>query len=286
MFIICLAVALTCQTNLFAKVKSDKIKPQWLTRVVPESKSGTYIFVRAHGEGPDLVTAKQVAFSDLIHRLEVERRVTINTELTIQSNLEMNAGTTNGSYKQEAVMNVSESGRQYQVLCREIDDYYEINNGVYQVDILYTIADKNAFRGSYDDKITVTSKYGAAGFLSIVPGVGQFYKGSIAKGSLIIAGEVLALGGVLLCEETRATNVKYMYEDPKHAAEYNAMATSWETGRNICIGAAAAIYVVNLIDAFATKGAKRVVVKKNRASFNVAPYYDSRSVGMGITMKF
>ena len=284
--IICLAVALICQTNLYAKVKSDKIKPQWVTRELPESKSGTYVFVRAHGEGGSLVTAKQVAFSEMIHKLEVERKVTIDTDLTIQSNLEMNAGSTKSSYKQEAIMNVKESGRQYQVVCREIDEYYEIKDGNYQVDVLYTVADKSLFRGSYDDKITVTTRYGAAGFLSIVPGVAQYYKGSITKGSLIIASEVLALGGVILCENNRATYVKYMSEDPGHAAEYNAMAATWETGRNVFIGAAAAIYVVNLIDAFAAKGAKRVVVKKNRATFNVAPYYDSRSVGMGLTMKF
>jgi hypothetical protein len=284
--IICLAVSLTCQTNLFAKVKSDKIKPQWVTRTVPESISGTYVFVRAHGEGNSLATAKQVAFSELVHKLEVERKVTISTDLTIQERLEMNAEGTSSSYKQEAIMQVSESGRQYQVVCREIDEYYEAGGGIYRVDVLYTVADKNGYRGSYDDKITVTSKYGAAGFLSIVPGAGQIYKGSVAKGSLIIAGEVAALAGVLLCEETRSSYVKKMYEQPKYAVEYNTLADKWETGRNVCIGAAAAIYVVNLIDAFVSKGAKRVVVKNKWANVRAVPYYDSRSVGMGLTMNF
>ena len=48
---ICLTALLCCQTNIIAKSKSDKMRPQWVTRVVPESHSGTYIFVRAHGEG-------------------------------------------------------------------------------------------------------------------------------------------------------------------------------------------------------------------------------------------
>ncbi len=283
---ICLVLSLACQTNLFAKGSSDNIKPQWLTKSLPESISGRYIFVRAHGEGDSLIEAKQVAFSQMINRLEVTRKVTINTELTIQEHLEMNEHQTNSTYNHDVVMNVIENGRQYQVSCREIDDYYEVRGGVYQVDILYTVATTRGLNGSYDDKIEVTSRYGAAGFLSIVPGVGQIYKGSTRKGALIIAGEVAALGGVLLCEETRASYVKKMYEQPKYASEYNSLANTWETGRNICIGAAAAIYVVNLIDAFAADGAKRVIVKKNRANVRAVPYYDSRSFGAAITMNF
>ena len=77
-----------------------------------------------------------------------------------------------------------------------------------------------------------------------------------------------------------------MYEQPKYAAEYNSLADTWETGRNICIGAAAAIYVYNLIDAFTAKGARRVVVKRGRTSLQAAPYIDQRSFGMGLTYKF
>lgn len=288
--IICLTALLCCQTSILAKSKSDRPRPQWVTRAVPESRSGTYIFVRAHGEGASLAGAKQMAFVNMAQKLEQERGLTVNTSVQIQQNLTLTQSQTNSSRyeleQQEITLEVMEKGHKLEIVCREIDDYWEEVDGKYSVDMLYTVTDKNAYGGSYDDQIKVTTSYGAAGFLSIVPSVAQFYKGSVVKGSLILAGEVAAAGGILLCENTRSSYVKKMYEQPKYAAEYNSLADTWETGRNICIGAAAAIYVYNLIDAFTAKGAKRIVVKKGRASLSAVPYADQRSVGMGMRLRF
>ena len=283
---ICLTALLCCQTNIIAKSKSDKLHPQWVTRAVPESHSGTYIFVRAHGEGTSLAGARQMAFVNMAQKLEQERGLTVNTSVLSKEKFTQTQSNTNSSYQQEITMEVTENGHRLEIVCREIDDYWEEVDGKYSVEILYTVTDKNAYGGSYDDQIKVTTSYGAAGFLSIVPSVAQFYKGSVVKGSLILAGEVAAAGGILLCENTRSLYVKKMHEQPKYAAEYNSLADTWETGRNICIGAAAAIYVYNLIDAFTAKGARRVVVKRGRTSLQAAPYIDQRSFGMGLTYKF
>ena len=284
--IICLTALLCCQTNIIAKSKSDKLHPQWVTRAVPESHSGAYIFVRAHGEGASFAGARQMAFVNMAQKLEQERGLTVNTSVLSKEKFTQTQSYTNSSYQQEITMEVTENGHRLEIVCREIDDYWEEVDGKYSVDILYTVTDKNAYGGSYDDQIKVTTSYGAAGFLSIVPSVAQFYKGSVVKGSLILAGEVAAAGGILLCENTRSLYVKKMHEQPKYAAEYNSLADTWETGRNICIGAAAAIYVYNLIDAFTAKGARRVVVKRGRTSLQAAPYIDQRSFGMGLTYKF
>lgn len=284
--LICLTALLCCQTNIIAKSKSDKLHPQWVTRAVPESHSGTYIFVRAHGEGASFAGARQMAFVNMAQKLEQERGLTVNTSVLSKEKFTQTQSYTNSSYQQEITMEVTENGHRLEIVCREIDDYWEEVDGKYSVDILYTVTDKNAYGGSYDDQIKVTTSYGAAGFLSIVPSVAQFYKGSVVKGSLILAGEVAAAGGILLCENTRSLYVKKMHEQPKYAAEYNSLADTWETGRNICIGAAAAIYVYNLIDAFTAKGARRVVVKRGRTSLQAAPYIEQRSFGMGLTYKF
>ena len=283
---ICLTALLCCQTNIIAKSKSDKLHPQWVTRAVPESHSGTYIFVRAHGEGASFAGARQMAFVNMAQKLEQERGLTVNTSVLSKEKFTQTQSNTNSSYQQEITMEVTENGHRLEIVCREIDDYWEEVDGKYSVEILYTVTDKNAYGGSYDDQIKVTTSYGAAGFFSIVPSVAQFYKGSVVKGSLILAGEVAAAGGILLCENTRSLYVKKMHEQPKYAAEYNSLADTWETGRNICIGAAAAIYVYNLIDAFTAKGARRVVVKRGRTSLQAAPYIDQRSFGMGLTYKF
>lgn len=281
-----MAVLMYCPTTLFAGNKSDKLKPKWVTHTLPESRSGTYIFVRGHGEGATLSGAKQQAFVSMSQMLEVERGLTVNTSIQIREKLSQTQSSTSSDYQQEIILDVMEKGHQLKIICREIDEYWEYSKNKYVVDVLYTVADKNTYRGSYDDKIIVTSKYGAAGFLSIIPSLGQFYKGSVTKGCFILGGEILAAGGIILCENTRASYIKKMKEQPQHASEYNSRVDSWETGRNICIGAAAAIYVYNLIDAFATTGAKRIVVEKSKTKLSAMPYVNNQGFGIGFALKF
>ena len=283
---LCLAVLMCSQTYSLAATKSDKLKPKWVTQALPESKSGTYIFVCSHGQGSSLAGAKQQAFVAMSQKLEVERGLTVNTSVQIREQLSQTQSSTSSEYKQEITLDVIENGRKLKIVCREIDDYWEESRGKYEVDVLYTVANTNAYGGSYDDKITVTAKYPGVGFMSLIPSVGQFYKGSVVKGSLILAGEVAAAGGIILCDNTRASYIKKMQEQPKHAAEYNSLADTWETGRNICIGAAAALYIYNLIDAFASTGAKYVVVKQGRSSLSAIPYIDDKSIGVGLAFSF
>lgn len=282
----CVAVLMCCHTTLYAKEKSDKLKPKWVTHALPESKSGTYFFVRATGIAATLEGAKQQALVSMAQKLEQERGLTVNTSVFVKAKTTKNQYGHNAEYTKETEMEVIEKGHQLKIVCREIDQYWIYDDGKYEVHVLYTVADKNRYGGSYDDKITLTSKYGAAGLLSVIPSVGQFYKGSYVKGGLILGGEIIAAGGIILCENTRASYIKKMHEQPKYAAEYNSLADSWETGRNICIGVAAAIYVYNLIDALVTPGARRVKVEPSRVTFAPVPYADNNNIGIGIAMKF
>ena len=282
----CVAVLMCCHTTLYAKEKSDKLKPKWVTHALPESKSGTYFFVRATGIAATLEGAKQQALVSMAQKLEQERGLTVNTSVFVKAKTTQNQYGRNAEYTKETEMEVIEKGHQLKIVCREIDQYWIYDDGKYEVHVLYTVADKNRYGGSYDDKITLTSKYGAAGLLSVIPSVGQFYKGSYVKGGLILGGEIIAAGGIILCENTRASYIKKMHEQPKYAAEYNSLADSWETGRHICIGVAAAIYVYNLIDALVTPGARRVKVEPSRVTFAPVPYADNNNIGIGIAMKF
>lgn len=288
LFLFCLGLLLfSFSAALQSKNKSDRIKPKWVTQELPQSKSGTYIFIRAHGEGTSLAAAKQMAFVDMSQKLESERGLTINTSLEISERMTQNSASTNSEYKQEITLDVSEKGRKLQIVCREIDDYWEYGRYKYQVDVLYTVTDKNNYGGSYDDDIKITTKYCAAGLLSVIPGMGQIYKGSVKKGTAILVGEIVAAGGIILCENTRASYIKKMKEQPKHASEYNSSADTWETGRNVCIGAAAALYAYNLIDALVANGAKRVIVKKKKkAQFALMPYTDLQNAGLCMRLNF
>lgn len=283
--LVSLVALLVCsRTVALAGNKSDRQKPQWVVRSLPASKSGTYVFVRGHGEERSLQAARQMAFVSMSQCLESEHGLVVNTNVHIAERMSQTRSSTSSSMDQEITLDVTEKGHRISMVCREIDEYWIERKGKYEVDVLYTVADRNVYGGSYDDTIVVTAKYGAAGLMSVVPGAGQIYKGSVVKGSLIIAGEVAAVGGIVLCENTRASYIKKMHEQPKYASQYNSLADSWRTGRNVSIGVAGAIYVYNLIDALVSTGAKRVVVKNN--NLKVAPYADAKCVGVGLSFKF
>ena len=275
-------LSITLSTTVYAKTKSDSYKPKWVTQKLPESKSGTYTFIASYGEGVSLDAARQKALANLSTRLEVERGIKINSVLSSKMKETFSSIKNKNDYSEttEIDMVVEERGKEINIVCRVIDEYWEKDRKGYRVHILYTVANKKAYGGSYNDDIVVTTKYGAAGLLSIIPGAGQFYKGANLKGTMFIGCEAVALGGIILCENTRASYRKKMIEQPKFAKEYNNRMDTWETARNICIGAAATVYVINLIDALCTKGAKHVKVKRNIA---LHPFADSNSLGFALT---
>lgn len=282
---VCALMCLACgaQTS-----KSDRIKPQWLTKKLPESKSGTYFFLNAEGMGASLEAARQMALVNLSTRLEHERGLVVSS--TVSGGSVQHRSTQGESYSstREFSMTATEQGKAVNMKCRVIDEYWECRGGTYTCHVLYTIADQNMpDGGSYDDRITLTTSYGARGLvLSIIPGWGQIYKGSTAKGTCILAGEAVCVAGIIVCENQRASYHKKMLEQPRFAQTYNTKSDNWENGRNICIGAAAAVYVYNLIDAVAAKGARRVSVKKARQRFAFYPVADAEHTGMAFSMRF
>lgn len=101
----------------------------------------------------------------------------------------------------------------------------------------------------------------------------------------IVAGQTAS--GDIVCENQRASYVKKMEEQPKFAKEYNSKADNWETGRNICIGVAAGIYIYNIIDAVVAKGKKRIVtghVKGGGLSF--VPFATTDVAGVSLAYSF
>lgn len=268
--------------------KSEHTKPQWLTKKLPESKSGTYFFLNAEGLGASLEAARQMALVNLSTRLEHERGLVVSSTVSSGSTQHRSAQGDSYTSHRDFSMTATEKGKAISINCRVIDEYWECTGGTYTCHVLYTIANQNMpDTGSYDDRISLTTSYGAHGLVrSIIPGWGQIYKGSTTKGACILAGEAVCVAGIIVCENQRASYHKKMLEQPKFAQTYNTKSDNWENGRNICIGAAAALYVYNLIDAVAAKGAKRVVVKKSRPQFALYPIADMEHTGVALSMRF
>lgn len=142
----------------------------------------------------------------------------------------------------------------------------------------------NVIRAYYLVISKTASKNGVAGFLSIIPGAGQFYKGSTGKGIFFLSAVAASAAGIIVCESTRSSYSNKAIEQPKFKKEYSTKADNWETARNICIGVGAAFYVWNIIDAFATKSARaKVAINKNK-TLAIQPFATPQNVGMALSL--
>jgi hypothetical protein len=155
----------------------------------------------------------------------------------------------------------------------------------YRVWVLYEVSDRRAFKPYIPE---YTDRYGGDAFLrsAILPGWGQMYKGSGAKGIWIIAGEVALAAGLVATENLRASYMKKINET--HQADairtYARNADTMKNMRNLCITGAAALYLYSLIDAVAAPGRKRLV--GGERSFSLHPVAGGEYAGIGLVMNF
>ena len=286
--IMAMAASLAVVSAAYCADSSDKMNPKWMTSALPTPKSQGYIFMAAQGTGHTLDEARQHALINLTAKLEHERGLTISSTVNVASN----ASRTNGRHSQiterQFTMECTERGKNITLTTRVIDEYWEQNRaGEYVVTELFTVNDNNNAGGSYNDDIRLTTSYGAAPVVySLIPGVGQFVKGSYLKGGLVMGGTVVGAVATILCENQRADYAKKMREKPQHFDFYRNRKSQWETGRNVAIGVTAAIYIYNLIDAAVAPGRRQVKVKQRRADYAVVPTVFDNGAGMTLAINF
>ena len=135
------------------------------------------------------------------------------------------------------------------------------------------------------ESITVTDQYPFSARAS-VPGMQQLYKGQKTKGIMFIAGEVVCVGGIVVSEGLRTSNINLINSthNAQQRAQYTDKANMWQNVRNGFIAATAAVYVWNVIDALAAKGTR--YVKQGSAQFALAPYANGETVGFAMNIKF
>lgn len=264
--------------------RSDDIRPRWVNSpgdIKRTNTSYSICLVEDYGQVLELLKNSSL--------LALSRTLEQNNSISGVTNRDVNVRNVDGNISSESAISLSfkTDTRVVDFTCKEIASYWEqFSTKQYRYCTLYAVSEPGV--EPVFDNFEITSRYGIHGLWRsmIVPGWGQLYKGSIAKGSAIMVGAAASVGGIILCESTRTSYIKKMHEQPRYAKEYNSMSDSWKTGRNMCIGVAAILYVYNIIDAVATRGAKRVVVKKGRATVHTAPYMDAHSMGMGASIRF
>lgn len=265
--------------------KSDGMKPRWMTSSLPTPKSPGYFLLSAQGVGKSLGEARQMSLYNLTEELEHKRGLRVTSNVSAKEIAERGSGMKIDS---EFTIEITEKGKQIDVTCRVIDEYWERKDGRYVVTRLYAVNDPaKKGKGMNNDSFRKTTSYGAAPvFYSLIPGVGQFYKGSNVKGGLILGGTAVGAAAIIMTENQRAIYARKMKEHPEHIDFYRNKKANWELGRNIAIGATAALYVYNLIDAAVAPGRRRVVVSKHSYDYSIVPFVYDEGVGVSLALNF
>lgn len=278
---------LFCVATVF--VAEAKAKPQWV-KSVPTPKNSTYEFKVVESVGDDYEEARSQSLRHLVSMVEHDDNIAIDEGYEVESKSQRNSDGVSESTKNKVYTLHLKNDVTKTITSEKVAEYWEefdVNGRKsYRLYALYMVQHKN--QAPQFDDVKLTTKYGMRGFARsmIVPGWGQIYKGSPVKGGLILGGAVAVATGIVVTENTRADYVKKMHEQPKFAKVYNSKAADWETARNVCIGAAAALYVYNLIDAVAADGAQRAIVKKRNDNFSFTPMLSTQAAGFSMVYKF
>lgn len=194
--------------------------------------------------------------------------------------VQTNRSIATGDYVEVIDGKVASTTNSLTVKARVEDQYWERVGSVWRVHLLCQVAMHPDSQLQY---VRITDSYGM-GVRGIIPGAAQFYKGDNTKGIIILASEVLLIA---------AGVASYMVSDNYYdkAAGTSVMAdrkfynNQYEKWRDISMYSfigAGAVYVWNIIDAYAVKP------KLKRTMVVAAPMYDYRMncFGIGLTYNF
>ena len=254
-----LCTLLTCSAMGQGAFSSEK--PDWVDGYFKELTNSYLEVVSAYGY--DLESAREKATSQAIAR----RSMATGTEAKVQRiNGEMVVSSSHGVI----------------VKARVVDEYIVHTASGYTVYMLVQTAKNPSL--PYDN-VSVTDRYGFSA-RALVPGMAQFHKGDVLKGSLFLGGEVLLVGGVLTTHflSVDFANKAQGTHDASLKKTYLNNANGLLIARNVTIGAVAALYIWNIVDACAAKGKRHVAIGGKPIA--IVPYSDFRSTGLQLTMNF
>lgn len=278
-----LVVASLCATtnDVFSQ------KPKWIGNT-PKELNHTYKFVEVFSTGTSLASARADAKDRLVDDTQLQEGIKIYRNTRQQTTIDkkrVDGGKLNETVRSHITVDMTIDGEKYHLQAIKVDEYAEHKNGLYNLYSLYMVAlcDAPVF-----DRVYLSTSYGFTPVvLSIVPGAGQWYKGSKTKGICIFSACALSIAGIIICDNERASYVKKAVEQPKFVKEYSSKADNWETGRNICIGAAAGIWLYNIIDAAVAKGSKRVIINRaDRSGLSINPMIHTEGLGVSFAYRF
>ena len=175
------------------------------------------------------------------------------------------------------------------VYAKKVDEYcyfedFEENKFAYEYYQLFAVSDKN-IHPVFDKFVIQDNSNTNAALLSIIPGVGQLYKGENLKGYGILGTEAFLTAGALVSHKYYKKYQKNADDGVPFADSWHSKATSCKVARNIMVGAFAGVWVYNILDAAILPGGSRVLVRKpDGQKLTISP--STSSAGLALTYRF
>lgn len=292
---ICIFAILSC-CNFAAAQNSKNLRPKWVGNN-PKSTHADFYFVEVRSDASlSLDAARASVKQEIASNVERTDKVSVSEVYEDNSTQKYNGSNVSMQSQDQYQLKLTVEGTARPITSRRIDEYWKSvhRGGVPVLDYyaLYAIERKGAVADF--SNISIVQSYAsdpATWGLALIPGAAQFHKGSYLKGGLILGGSVVLVGGIIFTENQRTDYIRKISgtHDANIKRSYITKSDHFATGRNICIGAAAALYVYNLIDAIIAPGARRVVVQKGTGGNTYAftpSILDGYAPGMTVAMTF
>lgn len=263
--------------------------PRWVKKGVKEldkkRSNDSYSFHIFHQSKENKYNFEIDHFKPLIDYVDSEYHVS-NPELIVDSI------PSNGTLPTTYMITFEKDGKENTVYARKVDGYqkfedYPDGSFDYKSYQLYAISNPGVTTPSFD-QFVLTRKYGIKPvFMSIIPGLGQIYKGEAAKGYSFLGVEAAMVVSIIYSSDRVHHWIKQAKQNPEFYDSYDSKAKSFRDWRMFCFIAGGGLYIYNLLDAAIAKGARYVEVKRNKApdmQVSFVPVFSPEMLGLGINI--
>ena len=286
---------LTCHASCPAQ-KPSKLRPKWVGNL-PAVTDKAYYFIEVHSDASSsLPGARTSVWTELA--ANVERTDKVSVHEIFEDNSAQQYDNKNVTLKSidNYQLRLQVEGSARPICSRRIDEYwtYTQRGGTPVIDYHALYAVERKGENADFSSISKTTAYGTHGMWrsAIVPGWGQFYKGTNLKGGLILGGTVALVAGIIYTHSESSNYADKILKTHNSANKrtYATKRDNYMTGRNICIGGLAALYVYNIVDAIVSPGARRIIIHRStdgKRSYGLVPTMMSNgSPGLSTAMTF
>lgn len=257
-----LVICIVCTLSPLLAMGQSADRPEWVNGYFKEM-SNSYVEV-VSATGHNVQQARNMAVQEAVRRRslatgEEANVATFGNEINVVSNHNLI------------------------VKSRILDEYVAQVSDGYVVYLLVQTAKNPSFQY---EQVRVTNEYGFSP-CAFVPGLMQIKKGSVGKGAFFIGAEIAFVGGIVVAECMRSSNVSKMNSTHSVANKksYADNADMCANVRNVAIAGAAAIYLWNVIDGIAAKGKKHIDISENK-SLDIMPYVAMDGGGLALSFSF